>query len=77
MRSFLESNQTEKLTKLNVNRTNEREPHPPKGGTKMGGGLKGTFLLRGLVSEAMEQLERFVQLQQDEDICLQGGALYW
>lgn len=55
-----------------VNRTSEREPHPPKGGTEIGGGeLKGTFFLRGLEGEAMEQLERFVQLQQDEDSCLQ------
>lgn len=41
------------------------------------GVLKGTFFLRGLEGEAMEQLERFVQLQQDEDSCLQGEALYW
>lgn len=57
-------------------------PHPPKGGTEMRGGggavvLKGTFFLRGLEGEAMEQLERLVQLQQDEDSCLQGEALYW
>lgn len=61
-----------------VNRTNEREPPSPQRRHGDGEwGLKGTFFLRGLEGEAMEQLERFVQLQQGEDSCLQGEALYW
>lgn len=64
-----------------VNRTNEREPPSPQrrhGDAGRGAVvLKGTFFLRGLEGEAMEQLERLVQLQQDEDSCLQGEALYW
>lgn len=53
-------------------------PHPPQRRHGDGEwGLKGMFFLRRLEGEAMEQLERFVQLQQDEDSCLQGEALYW